>query len=184
MHVDGGIRGCGVSLFEEKELVCAAYVRNPLKQGHALAEHVAMGRALRGWFTRTSSLFVDSVSLESLTFEHPRVVDRGHQKGSKRSADVNDLFPMVGVGGALGALLPASVKLITVFPDEWKGDVDKFMMNGRVWGRLTPAERARVERLSDREPGDVKIGLDHNTLDAVGIGLHHVGRLERMRVFE
>src|SRR5262249_37275539 len=86
--------------------------------------------------------------------------------------DQNDPPPLAGVACAVGALFPGAV-LHSYLPRQWKGGaVDKAVMNRRVWDRLSLEERARVARLP-------RGGLSHDCLDAVGVGLHHLGRLER-----
>lgn len=58
-----------------------------------------------------------------------------------------------------------------VLPVEWKGSVDKKVMNNRVLKRLTEDEKRKLPRRP--RAGD----YDHNLLDAVGIGLWKLGRL-------
>lgn len=178
--LDEGINGCGIAAFVGAELLRAAYVPCPLGPKDPLfAREVAMGRAAHAWLVGLGV----STCLRALRVERPRVLDPTHQRKEKRGADPNDLLSLTAVAGALGALLPPGVELSHAFPDEWKGgSVEKHAMNARVWKRLTEAERARVDRRSRAEPGG-NIGLDHNTLDGVGIGLDYHGRLERLRVF-
>jgi hypothetical protein len=52
-----------------------------------------------------------------------------------------------------------------LYPSEWKGQVPKDVMNERVLKRLSVKEHEAL------------VSSDHNTLDAVGIGLFHSGRL-------
>lgn len=94
-------------------------------------------------------------------------------KGKKKPVDPNDLVDLAFFGGInLGRMLAfhpgASSKRYK--PAEWKGQVPKAVMNRRVVRRLTDEEHSRIER-----PG--ALSLEHNILDAVGIGLYHLKRL-------
>jgi hypothetical protein len=44
------------------------------------------------------------------------------------------------------------------------------VMNARVLGRLSEEELSKIEHVGAK---------DHNTYDAIGIGLHHLGRLRK-----
>ena len=68
-------------------------------------------------------------------------------------------------GQVVGRCRGAFTKVRTLFPADWKGQTPKRVMNQRVLARLDEAERAAVAM------------MDHNVLDAVGIGLWHLGRL-------
>ena len=57
-----------------------------------------------------------------------------------------------------------STDTILVKPAEWKGQVPKKIMNERVLSKLSAQERAIVKD-------------NHNAIDAVGLGLHVLGRL-------
>jgi hypothetical protein len=50
-----------------------------------------------------------------------------------------------------------------VAPHEWKGTIDGDIMTNRIEAQLTPAERALL-------PTKPRGGLDHNMLDAIGLG--------------
>ncbi len=96
-----------------------------------------------------------------LVIEMPRIYrGSGQQKG-----DLNDLLNLAAVVGYMEAVFPSHTR---VFPADWKGQVPKKVMNARVFSKLTLDELRRVEREGAK---------DHNTLDAIGVGLHHFGRL-------
>lgn len=59
-----------------------------------------------------------------------------------------------------------------VKPSEWKGSIEKTMHNNRVKKRLTPPERAIVDRALDGIPK----GLHNNVWDGIGLFLYQVGR--------
>jgi len=165
LYVDPGIRGSGAALFDaSNQLIAAAYVKNPEREGNGPAECVSMARAIVEW----SKLgWVQPRKLSRLAVEWPRIYTAGKLQG-----DPNDLAGLVGVDCALAGILSIPVK--RYFPDEWKGQTPKDVMNARVLERLTEAEKTRITSPPS---------LLHNVLDAIGIGLHDLGRLTRQRVF-
>lgn len=62
-----------------------------------------------------------------------------------------------------------TVKLVS--PHQWKGNVAKPVMLARIVSKLTPAELGVLDRCG------VSKGKRHNVVDAIGIGLHALGRL-------
>lgn len=161
---DPGIRGCGAARFELGRLVRAAYVRNPSKRGNGIEECREMAQALARW---------GAPDVDTVVSERQRIYTLAKQSKNGAWRDPNDLLPLTGVSVALAALLPEA-KAIGYFPDEWGGQVDKEVKNARALERLTPAERATIEDAG---------ALTHNILDAIGIGLHHLGRFARRRVY-
>ncbi len=106
--------------------------------------------------------------MDELVIEMPRIYPgSGQQKG-----DLNDLLDLAAVVGYCeglhqgeeGAWGPRS----RVFPAQWKGQVPKKIMTARILSKLSEIELGRIERVGAK---------DHNTLDAVGIGLWKLGRL-------
>lgn len=161
LTVDPGIRGCGTALFDASTLLRAAYVRNPCKSGNGPHECREMAWQVALWVK-------GYVPVREIIFEWPRVYT-----AAKLEGDPNDLPPLVGIDCAIAAFFPG-VPVLRYFPEQWKGTTDKEVMNARVMSRLSDVERGRVEDAGH---------LTHNVLDAVGIGLHHIGRLVRRRVF-
>ncbi|WP_246137120.1 hypothetical protein [Myxococcus llanfairpwllgwyngyllgogerychwyrndrobwllllantysiliogogogochensis] len=106
-----------------------------------------------------------------LVIEMPRVYSAAHQKG-----DQNDLIQLAGVVGMLGGYLPNVASRRSVYPRDWKGTVDADAFIERIKQRLSPVEHLRVELPS-------ATSLHHNVWDAIGIGLHALGRLAPRRVF-
>jgi hypothetical protein len=64
-----------------------------------------------------------------------------------------------------------------VFPRDWKGTIDGEIFCRRILKRLTPDELARVPPEKPRRQGGLPKSLRHNAIDAVGLGLHELGRL-------
>lgn len=93
-----------------------------------------------------------------LICEIPMVYPRGSGKGE----DPNDL---IQVALSAGAVLGAAVLGITVYPAEWKGQLPKDIHHKRVRAHVSFSSLAEydVERVAPN--------LQHNVLDAIGIGI-------------
>lgn len=111
-----------------------------------------------------------------LVWEWPHVY-----QGARSSADPADLLALAAVGGAVSALAAAyftPLDVASVEPGQWTGQVPKRKVGNpwesprgiRIRARLTAEEFAVVP-------------AKHDALDAVGIGLHDLGRFETKRVF-
>jgi hypothetical protein len=97
-----------------------------------------------------------------VVIEFPRIYPgSGQQKG-----DLNDLLNLAAVVGYVeGQGLGIAER---VYPSQWKGQVPKKIMTARILSKLAPGELARIEHAGAK---------DHNTIDAIGIGLWKLGRL-------
>lgn len=94
-----------------------------------------------------------------------------------RTPNPNDIVKLaVAVGELAGVLAASGVRTRYVGPREWKGTLDGDTCCRRVWGRLRPEEQAVAAPFAPPPaPAKVGGGKDH-VLDAIGIGLHAVGR--------
>lgn len=162
LAVDPGIRGCGVAMFhrDRKTMLRAGYVRNTVTKGDDMAAVIAMAKAVRVWTGQ--GLYVDTVWVE-----WPRVYTAAKSKG-----DPNDLLPLAAVGSAV-CVLHWDAAGHRVYPYEWKGQMSKEVCHARTLARMSKEELDRIETVGAK---------DHNTYDAIGIGLHALGRFERKRV--
>ena len=95
--------------------------------------------------------------------ELPQVYRQRQQKG-----DPNDLIGVAAVAGACAMICTPPIRL--VLPREWKGTVPKHIDNARTLRTLTRAELRIVEACECPDH------LMDNVLDAVGLGLWHLGR--------
>lgn len=168
LAVDPGIRGCGVALFDEDRLLLtnAAYVENTCKAGNRANECADMAAHVISWGKSVRTGFpVDYIN--TIVLEWPRVYATRIRMGETK-ADPNDLLALAGVDAAIAAHMHLGA--ISYAPSEWKGQVPKDVMGKRILARLTDEERALVMAV---KPASKR----HNTIDAVGLGLHHLGRL-------
>lgn len=161
LAVDPGIRGSGVAVFRGDRLHWAAYVPNEVAGNDAIAA------SRMAYYISRAALAV-SQSIHVVCFEMPVVRDARHSKG-----DPNDLLPLAAIDGAL-CFIFGSVRLVQYKPEEWKGQVEKLAMNRRIVERLSDAERATIVNAG---------ALTHNVHDAIGIGLHYLGRLKPTRAY-
>lgn len=166
LAIDPGVRHFGAALFHagDRHLDRAALIRNPIKAGNDLAVAAAACEALIRW------LGPDARTVRSVCVEIPRVYNAGNQKG-----DQNDLIALAGVGYSLGCAVVAADRRIRYFPREWKGTIDADKMTDRIERRLDRVEKAMIETCP--------ASLRHNVIDAIGIGLKELGRLEPVRVY-
>ena len=80
----------------------------------------------------------------------------------------NDQLPMCYADGLItAALSPRAIRAVQ--PSEWKGNIDPEIVINRVKAALTPAEDAVLK------------SRDHNTYDAIGIGLWSLKRIKTGR---
>ena len=157
--VDPGLRGCGVAEFRAGELVRAAYVPNPMA-GRGYEAHSALGEAVSTWVSDAS---------ERIIIEHPVI----YPSAAQQKGDLNDLLDVVAVGASVASGFRAHY-IESVSPREWKGQVPKNIMTMRIASALSETERANIEKCA--------AGLKHNVLDAVGIGLWKLGRINQRKI--
>jgi hypothetical protein len=105
---------------------------------------------------------------DELVIELPRIT-RG-PGGQTEGKDPNDLIKLAFGAGRYVERFPHT-SLRTVYPSEWKAGVPKRTHNARVILALSEAERALIPKLA--------ASLVHNVVDAIGIGLEHLGRMTR-----
>lgn len=164
LAIDPGINGCGVAVFDAGKLVEACYVKSDAPTSVPAIERV---QAMARWVQEYASSIWPVTGPAEIALEWPQVYTQGKLKG-----DPNDLLLLAAVDAAICARLerPAT----TYRPVEWKGALPKgAAFEARVMDRLTEFERKGIVRCGS---------LTHNVIDAIGIGLHHLGRFERKRV--
>ncbi len=109
--------------------------------------------------------------IDHVVCEWPQVYRQGRSRG-----DPADLLPMAGI--ALGVSVGLATGPTAPTPAEWTGQLKKSTTGDPLasprrahpWSRLSEDERACVV-------------LSHDALDAVGIGLWALGRLDPIRVY-
>lgn len=173
LSIDPGTRVCGAALWRDGRLVAAGLVKNPVKEGSGPRECARMAGAVGDWVKE------HCVLVNQLAIEFPQIYPRGD---TRTKGDPNDLLPLAAVDGALASMF-WTAEVLSGVPHEWKGGIQKpkttgepYPIRNRVEARLRPEELARVNWTKNvRHSWDVT--------DAIGIGLFHIGRFERKRVY-
>ncbi len=164
LTLDPGLRYPAVAVFTDGVLVHASRVKVP-----GTSHKLEMGMRCLNVARLVNVHISPFCPVDELVIEWPRCYRM--MKG-----DPADLFPLAGVGMALAGMLGVPVTAPTA--PEWIGNVPKTTKGNpldsvrarRIWDRLTEAERACVV-------------LSHDALDAVGLGLWKLGRLEARKSF-
>lgn len=153
VSIDPGTRFTGYAWFEDKRLVdCGVLKAKGL---------YPMLIKCREYFKERETPLHYGMPLTII--EKPQVYTQRKMKG-----DANDLITIALVAGYCASFFEKSE---FVLPRTWKGTVDKDMMCTRVQNRwMNERERELLE--SKRIPKSYV----NNTLDAIGIGMHHLGR--------
>lgn len=202
--VDPGLRGCGLAVFESRpvvyeasagldttpfELMHASYVLNPARHGFEFEAAREMADMLRRSVEAVLPTSINPrrfgyYAVDQFFGECPVSYTAGSQKGSQ-----NDLIHLAGFIYAIACLpLFSDASLKFYEPRQWKGTIEKGTaqvdkssgeitsdgMQARIMGRLSPAEVAKITRAG---------ALTHNVIDAIGIGLKGLDRLEPRRVY-
>lgn len=183
LSIDPGARGCGCALWRDGKLTAAKYVKNPADKGLGPSVARDMAHMVKAWVcdhVRTwDHRFVGAFELvlDKVILEWPQTYSGRAAKG-----DTNDLFTLAAVDGAIAALFPLA-KVEHYVPHQWKGSVSKpdkvsqpYIIETRVRDRLSAEELACIDW-----PGNKKFCLD--VTDAIGVGLHALGRFERKRAY-
>ena len=174
ISIDPGLRHMGIALFVDSTLVKCALLKAPGKDKGVSAWSRIAYEAKKfvlcddSWQRMIQSqTFTSLESGLAVVSEYPQSYSAEHQKG-----DQNDLIELAGVVAYTLGSIEAGEK-VTYLPRDWKGTVLKDVMCQRIVGRLGDSERELVGLAND----------DHNVLDAVGVGLHYLGRLAPKKVF-
>ena len=182
ISLDPGIKGSGIAHFEGKVLQAAAYVPNASKKTASIGQRMFhMADDLVGWVD-----MAESVQHEvELVVERPRIY-------RQIPGDPDDLMVLAEIGACLAGFFCTAP--IQYRPHDWKDSIEPIEMTRRVRERLSTKEieavvlpdntcsACRTNRITAGDCLKPSSCLAHNVWDAVGIGLHHLGRLKRKRV--
>ena len=157
--IDPGLNGCGVAKFEKEVLVWAGYVQSISRK--------------RGLPLRIVNMINQITSLpdppDQIALEMPQVYGF-----NKRGGDPNDLLPLAAINGGVLASFPQA-EATFYQPREWKAQMSKELCRERVEICMSDAEKAMVIPRGKT--------YDHNTYDAIGIGLFHLGRFKPRKIY-
>ena len=171
LSVDPGMNNPAAALWQDGTLKIAerVSVAGKLTKLDVAERCRQVSKLISLWYLSEKLNVLRIASLNLLVVEWPVVYKAAHSKG-----DPNDLPPMAGINVGLAAYLNCEVK--SYKPREWTGGCPKAEHGDawasprgiRVWERLSAAERDAVVP-------------SHDAIDAVGLGLHHLGRFAPRR---
>lgn len=175
LSIDPGRRGCGAAVWRSGRLVAAAYVANSEREDDGPLACRAMAAAVKEWCSVVAPGVIDELMLEWPTLYGGRA-----SKGDQ-GVDARDLFTLAGVDSSIATAF-ALAKVYSCVPHDWKGSVrkpkkvdDPYAIETRAIQRLDDDERARVVWPANKR-------LRWDVADGLGIGLHKLGRFDRLRV--
>ncbi len=181
LAIDPSISACGVALFEDERLTHAATIEHDTTKDSIGARCASMGQLVLGWLAR-----VRAPQPERVVAEWPRI----RRESGKTRNDRNDLPGLAGVASYIAGALAVSASIsggscefVSYFPGDWTAQVSKSLLVGE---RFTNARALRIASRLDSEELLVYQGVPtHDAIDAIGIGLHDLGRgiMHRHRVF-
>lgn len=149
ISVDPGARSIAWASFTGEELVWCDFLK-----GETLGKLSAILKSDFG-----------HVKADNLIIEKPQIY-----QGRMQSGDPNDLIDVAIPVGMMVQSIEEIGHLKIVRPREWKGTRPKKICNALTLKALSPVE------LNGFESRKFKKGEAHNVLDAIGIGLWHLGR--------
>jgi hypothetical protein len=171
LAVDPSIRSSGVAVFRFGRLAASTVIKLRATDDSVIVRCLDMADTIAGW----SACVAERVLL---VVEWPQ-----WYRAAKSKGDPNDLAGLAGVSGALAGILAMRLGGLEAHgytPAQWAGQLPKSKtVRGaktspravRILSRLSPDERACVDERS------------HDAIDAIGLGLYHLGRLEPRRVY-
>lgn len=171
LAIDPSIRSPGAAVFRDGMLVAAARIAFPINVNLGkLARCVAAADAITGWVVSLGA------KPDILVCEYPQIYSEGKGKGNP-----NDLIHMAGVNGCLASTFliasyqrktTTSFQVLSYLPAEWIGQLPK---STRGSAGASPRGKRILSRLTIDERS--VLPDQHDAFDAVGIGLHALGRL-------
>ncbi len=154
LAIDPGLNACGCAYFIDNILVNSGLIGYTAPTWEAIPKRAAM---------TADAVFTEFGIPERLVIEWPQV----YRLGGRAGADPNDLLGLAAVAGAL-CVRACDPVVNTYKPAEWKGQVPKEVHHARILRFLSDTEKKAIPKLAKSKL--------HNVLDAIGLGLFHLGR--------
>ena len=130
-----------------------------------------MAKALRSDLAGSESV-IDQIYNLNVEFDEIAIESQQIYGGSslKKKAGVIKVAQYAGI--AIGRLYSPGTLVSWYLPRDWKSQVPKDVFLPRIQRPLTEEETLKVELTKNKK-------INHDVWDAVGIGLHHLGRLKK-----
>ncbi len=192
LAVDPGTNSPGAAMFSTHTNALTRAARVPIEDHYSGlpdgARWLYVAEQIVGWAHSTYTGGVMPGAIREVVFERPQWYQRGKSKG-----DPNQLAGVAGVAANVTGILSvhAQVAILSPTPAEWIGQVPKTCpvckankkkcpaCKGSAWN--TPRGKRIRSRLTEAE---LALVPDQNdAIDAVGLGLWSLGRLEPRSVF-
>ena len=167
--LDPSVKSCGLAVFVNGTLIHAESVKSAVPGGDA-ARALAMARRV---VNRAREVAPRDHWSWNVVTEWQQVYRAQRSKG-----DPNALAFMSAVGTAAAALLQAA-EVFSYCPAEWAGQVPKADKKGKILPkeRSPRARQIRSRLLAAEVPvWEALRSSDHDAIDAIGIGCHHLNR--------
>lgn len=170
--VDPSVRSSGLAVFRDGVLVDAQTVRARVQGGVLAARCLEMAGEIVLAMPATARM-----SIDTLAIEWPETY-RGEKS---ETAKANSLATISAVGVAVAALLhPSEIRQYTA--KQWARHLKKYTTGNRKDSPRAHRIRSRLEG-PEVEVWDALRKTEDDAIDAIGIGLHALGRFSRRRVF-
>lgn len=172
ISVDPSVNSAGLAIFVGGQLIHAQTVKvnvhggDPADAAYYMAGKIAEAIFRKGGRYMCSAEFV---------FEWPQIYRAARSKG-----DPNDLPALAAIGCATAAIIGCDV-VKSYTPKVWAGSVPKATRT-KALAENSPRAKRIKSRLSSVELPEWPKG-EHDAIDAIGIGLYHLGRLEPKRLY-
>ncbi len=174
LAVDPSVSSPGVALFNADNVLVSCARLTVKTEAVYGGRWLFAARTIRGWVMDQMPRHLACITC--LVYEKPQIYTWSKSKG-----DPNDLIGLAGVGSAIAGLLEArwpGLIVDTPTPAEWIGQIPKKTSGSakespraqRILSRLTPSELVLVPD-------------QHDAIDACGLGLWKLGRLQPRLAF-
>lgn len=171
--LDPSIASSGVALFRGGALSAVDTIKRKVTKDDIAARCLAMAEDIGDWIQRTGS--------------RPRVLVCEWPAKSWRG-DARDLHGLPGVNMGVAMLLRVVMlarqepfTVLSYEPGEWSGGMSK--TKTKKGAKFSPRAVRALSRLNDDELEAWHTTSSHDAIDAIGIGLYALGRLEARRLF-
>jgi hypothetical protein len=154
LALDPGKLTCGVALFINESFRAGAF----LKADNTFL----LGEAVEEWWQQQRTRFTLPALCDTLVCEGQQIYP------GMRTANPNDLLPLSYLCGAVQARVKAYQCLMPL-PKTWKGSLRKESFTRRI---LSSLRKDELQILKELKCPESKL---HNVVDAVGLGLWHIG---------
>lgn len=174
LALDPSIHSAGLALFRRGRLVAARTLKREREAAGIGERAAAMSLDIIAWLRHVHA------DPRTFVYEWPQIYTYDKSVG-----DPNDLIALAAIGNGVATVLQAAaaarnicVEFVSPKPAEWIGQLPK-SRTGSAWASPRGARiKSRLSLDESRHAPD-----QHDVVDAIGLGLWALGRLDRVRVF-